>query len=79
MPSKKLALVLLAAFTAVVVVAMMSVFFSVPSAIGGEEVGEVLESAANFTGTDDDVKEILDRFTTQEKEEIIQDSKNPSS
>jgi ABC-type uncharacterized transport system substrate-binding protein len=73
MPSKKLVLVILAAFTAV---AIMSVFFAVPSAIGGEEVGEALQSAANFTGTNDDVKEILDRFTTQEKE-IIQDSKNP--
>jgi hypothetical protein len=77
MPSKKVILFLvLAAFIAVVV--MMAVFFAVPSAIGGEEVGEALQSAANFTGTDDDVKEILDRFTNQEKE-IIQDSKNPPS
>jgi hypothetical protein len=76
MPSKKLALLVLVAFT----VLMMMVFFAVPSAIGvvGEEVGAALQSAAEFTGTEDDVKEILDRITTQEKEEIIQDSKNPS-
>jgi hypothetical protein len=61
MPSKKLALLVLAAFT----VLMMVVFFAVPSAIGvvGEEVGAALQSAAEFTGTEDDVQEILDRIT----------------
>ena len=70
MPSRKIMMLVVVASTAVVV--MMTVFFAVPSAIGGEEVGEALQSVANFTGTDDDVNEILDRFTTQEKE-IIQD------
>jgi hypothetical protein len=44
---------------------MMTVFFAVPSAIGvvGEEVGAALQSAAEFTGTEDDVQEILDRIT----------------
>lgn len=58
MPSKKLALLVLAAFT----VMMMVVFFTVPSAIG-EGLGEALQSAAEFTGTEDDVQEILDRIT----------------
>ena len=67
MPSKKLTLFVLAAFT----VLMMVIFFAVPSAIGvvGEEVGAALQSAAEFTGTEDDVRGILDR---------IQDSRNPS-
>jgi hypothetical protein len=61
MPSKKFMFLILAAFTAV----MMTVFFAVPSAIGvvGEEVGAALQSAAEFTGIEDDVQEILDRIT----------------
>jgi hypothetical protein len=76
MPSKKLTLLVLAAIT---VLMMMAVFFVVPSAIGvvGEEVGAALQSAAEFTGTEDDVRDILDRITTQETT-TTQDSKNPS-
>jgi biopolymer transport protein ExbB/TolQ len=61
MSSKKFMFLILAAFTVV----MMTVFFAVPSAIGvvGEEVGAALQSAAEFTGTEDDVQEILDRIT----------------
>ncbi len=60
MPSKKLTLLVLASFT----VLMMVVFFAVRSAIGvvGEEVGAALQSAAEFTGTEDDVQDILDRI-----------------
>ncbi len=68
MPSKKLTLLVLAAFTVV----MMTIFFAVPSVIGiGERgVGAALQSAANFTATEDDdilVQNISDRITTQEK------------
>jgi hypothetical protein len=73
MPSKKIMVFALAAFTVV----MMMVFFAVPSAIGvvGEGLEGALQSAAKFTGTEDDVQEITDRIPTQE---ITQDSKNPS-
>jgi hypothetical protein len=72
MPSRKIMVLALAAFTVV----MMMVFFAVPSAIGvvGEGLEGALESAAKFTGTEDDVQEITDRIPTQE---ITQDSKNP--
>jgi hypothetical protein len=62
MPSKKSILLALAAFTAVLMMLMM-VFSGVASAIG-EGLGEALQSAAEFTGTDDDVREILDRITS---------------
>lgn len=68
MPSKKVALVVLAAFT----VLMMVVFFTVPSAIG-EGLGEALQSAAEFTGTEDDVQEMLDRVTHETRQDA-----NPS-
>jgi biopolymer transport protein ExbB/TolQ len=73
MPSRKIMVLALAAFTVV----MMMVFFAVPSAIGvvGERLEGALQSAAKFTGTEDDVQEITDRIPTQE---ITQDSKNPS-
>lgn len=72
MPSRKIMVLALAAFTVV----MMMVFFAVPSAIGvvGEGLEGALQSAAKFTGTEDDVQEITDRIPTQE---ITQDSKNP--
>jgi hypothetical protein len=73
MPSRKIMVLALAAFTVV----MMMAFFAVPSGIGvvGEGLEGALQSAAKFTGTEDDVQEITDRIPTQE---ITQDSKNPS-
>jgi hypothetical protein len=73
MPSRKIMVLALAAF----IVVMMIVFFAVPSGIGvvGEGLEGALQSAAKFTGTEDDVQEITDRIPTRE---ITQDSKNPS-
>jgi hypothetical protein len=73
MPSRKIMVLALAAFTVV----MMMVFFAIPSAIGvvGEGLEGALQSAAEFAGTEDDLQEITDRIPAQE---ITQDSKNPS-
>ena len=73
MHSRKIMVLALVAFTVV----MMMVFFAVPSSIGvvGEGLEEALQSAAEFTGTKDDLQEITDRIPAQE---ITQESKNPS-